>query len=99
MPYERAHQIEQRFERAIHIIKQNSHNSRELAAALGVSRPTVQRIVAELKQRGHVIRSVGDEHGWRYELVSSPPSANRGIDTLVTNETIYELECLEYLTT
>ncbi len=87
MPYERAHQIEQRFQRAIYIIKQNSHNERELAAALGVSRPTVQRIVAELKRRGHVIRSVRDEHGWRYELVSSPSSAKSGIETLVANET------------
>lgn len=72
MPYERAHQIEQRFQRAIYTIKQSSHNARELAAALGVSRPTVQRIVAELKRRGLVIRSVRDEHGWRCELVSSP---------------------------
>jgi len=87
MPYERARQIEQRFERAIYIIKQNSHNARELAVELDVSRPTVQRIVAELKRRGHVIRSVRDEHGWRYELVSSPPSANSGIDTLAANET------------
>jgi len=87
MPYERAHQIEQRFQQAIYIIKQNSHNARELAAALGVSRPTVQRIVAELKRRGHVIRSVRDEQGWRYELVSSSPSANNGIDTLVGNKT------------
>ena len=86
MPYERTYQIEQRFQRAIYIIKQNSHNARELAAALGVSRPTVQRIVAELKRRGHVIRSVRDEYGWRYELVSSPPSINSEIGTLVANE-------------
>ena len=87
MPYERTRQIEQRFQQTIYIIMQNSHNARELAEALGVSQPTVQRIVAELRRRGHVIRSVRDEHGWRYELVSSPPSANSGIDTLVTNET------------
>lgn len=88
MPYERTLQIVQRFQRAIYIIMQNSHNARELAEALGVSQPTVQRIVAELRRRGHVIRSVRDEHGWHYELLSSPPSANSGIDTLVTNKTI-----------
>ena len=87
MPYERSRQIEQRFRQTIYIIMRNSHNARELAEALGVSQPTVQRIVAELRRRGHVIRSVRDEHRWRYELVSSPPSANSGIDTLVTNET------------
>ena len=87
MTYERTQQIEQRFQRAIYIIMQNSHNARELAAALGVSQPTVQRIVAELRRRGYVIRSVRDEHGWRYELLCSPPSANSVIDALVANET------------
>lgn len=87
MPYERSRQIEQRFQRTIKLISQNSRSARQLAEALGVSRPTVQRIVAELKRRGHIIRSVRDEHGWRYELVSSPPSAKSGIDTLVANET------------
>lgn len=42
---------------------------------------------------------MSDEHGWRYELVSSPPSANSGIDTLVANETTWELRCPEYLIT
>lgn len=81
MPYERTREIEQRFKRAIYVIKHNSHNARELALALDVSRPTVQRIVTELRRRGHVIRSVRDEHGWHYELVSSPRSTNGGNDT------------------
>jgi DNA-binding transcriptional regulator LsrR (DeoR family) len=86
MPYERVQEIEQRFQRAVNLISNNSLNARQLAIALGVSRPTAQRIVAELKRRGYVIRSVRDEQGWQYELVSSPPSANSGIDTLVSNE-------------
>lgn len=72
MPYQRAYQIEQRFERAVKLITGNSHNARELAEILGVSRPTVQRIVAELKRRGYGIRAVRDERGWWYELVSKP---------------------------
>ena len=83
MAYERVQEIEQRFQRAVNLISNNSLNARQLAIALGVSRPTVQRIVAELKRRGHVIRSVRDEHGWQYELISSPPSANNKIGTLV----------------
>ncbi len=83
MPYERALQIEQRFQQAIKLITQNSHNARQLAEALSVSRPTVQRIVAELKRRGYVIRAVRDEHGWRYELGSKPhleKSRNRHVN-------------------
>jgi len=80
MSYERSRQIEQRFEQAVELITQNSHNARELAEALGVSQPTVQRIVAELRRRGHIIRVVRDEHGWRYELISSPPSSGNGVN-------------------
>ena len=80
MSYERSRQIEQRFQRAVELITQNSHNARELAEALGVSQPTVQRIVAELRRRGHIIRSVRDEHGWRYELINSPPSSGNGVN-------------------
>jgi len=79
MPYERVRQIEERFQRAIELIDENSLNARQLAVALGVSRPTAQRIVAELKRRGHVIRSVHDDRGWRYELISGPASVS-GVD-------------------
>ena len=70
MPYERAFQIEQRFQRAVELIVKRPHDARRLAEALGVSRPTVQRLVAELKRRGYVIRAVRDEYGWHYELGS-----------------------------
>ena len=87
MPYESARQIEDRFQRAIKLIMQNSHSARQLAEELGVSRPTVQRIVAELKRRGYVIRAVRDECGWRYELLSKPHSEKNRIDTLIGEET------------
>jgi len=74
MSYERSCQIEQRFEQAVELITENSHSARQLAEALGVSRPTVHRIIAELKRRGYVIRAVRDEYGWRYERLSSPRS-------------------------
>lgn len=68
MPYERTHRIEQRISKAGELIASSPMNTRKLAIALDVSRPTVQRIVAELKRRGYKIRSVHDDHGWHYEL-------------------------------
>ena len=69
MPYERTRQIEQRFQKAILLIGTKRMNARQLALELGVSQPTAQRIITELRSRGHQIRSVRDESGWRYELV------------------------------
>ena len=69
MPYERTHRIEQRISKAAELIASSPMNTRKLAITLDVSRPTVQRIVAELKRRGYKIRSVHDDHGWHYELM------------------------------
>ncbi|MGM0687750.1 MAG: HTH domain-containing protein [Promethearchaeati archaeon] len=74
MSFERTNQIQQRFDRAIDLISKTSVNARQLALALGVSRPTVQRIVTELKRRGYQIRAVRDDNGWRYELADKSPS-------------------------
>jgi len=68
MPYERTRQIEQRFQKAIMLISKKQMNARQLALELGVSQPTAQRIITELRNRGYQIRSVRDESGWRYEL-------------------------------
>jgi predicted DNA-binding transcriptional regulator YafY len=72
MPYERTRQIEQRFQKAIMLISKKQMNARQLAVELGVSEPTAQRIITELRNRGHQIRSVRDEFGWRYELIDNP---------------------------
>ena len=72
MPYERTQQIEQRFVKSIDLIKRDRLNAGQLASALGVSRPTIQRIIAELKRRGYSIRSIRDGSGWRYELMGGP---------------------------
>jgi Mn-dependent DtxR family transcriptional regulator len=77
MSFEHTNEIEQRFERAVELISKTMVNARQLALALGVSQPTVQRIVAELKRRGYAIRSVRDDHGWRYELVGNSSSISR----------------------
>ena len=81
MPYERARQIEQRFQQVIELIGQNSLNAKKLAASLSVSQVTVHRIITELRNRGYIIRSVRDTQGWRYELIGSPQSGDNGDET------------------
>jgi len=76
MPYERSRTIEERFHKTITLIKRNRYNAGQLAIELKISRPTVQRIINELKQRGYSIRSVHDERGWRYELVCIPTGSD-----------------------
>ena len=67
MYYKRVNEIEQRFKRAIKLMITKRMNAGTLAEELGVSRPTVVRIVAELRRRGYIIRVVRDSQGWRYE--------------------------------
>lgn len=72
MPYERTREIERRFQKVVDLLGREQLNARQLALELGVSRPTAQRIIVELRRRGYTIRSIRDESGWRYELVGGP---------------------------
>ena len=72
MPYERTREIERRFQRAVELLGGSQLNAGKLALELGVSRPTAQRTITELRRRGYKIRSIRDELGWRYELVGGP---------------------------
>ena len=69
MPYERSRRIEQRFQKAVELIKKHGMNAVQLALELDVSVPTVHRIIGELKLRGYTIRSIRDEQGWKYEIL------------------------------
>lgn len=77
MTYERSRIIEERFQKALALIKKKRLNAGQLALELGVSRPTAHRIITELKRRGYYIRSVHEEHGWSYELNKRPNLSNR----------------------
>ncbi len=76
MTYERSRIIEERFQKALALIKKRRLNAGQLALELGVSRPTAHRIITELKRRGYYIRSVHEEHGWSYELIKKPNLSN-----------------------
>ncbi|MBI4303017.1 MAG: HTH domain-containing protein [Chloroflexi bacterium] len=72
MPYERSRTIEERFQKALVLLKDKRLNAGQLALELDVSRPTAHRMITELKRRGHCIRSVHEDRGWAYELVEKP---------------------------
>jgi Mn-dependent DtxR family transcriptional regulator len=78
MPYERTFQIEQRFENAIRLLRENRLNAKQLALALDVSTSTALRMVVELRRRGYIIRSVRDDNGWYYEFSDARQSEGKG---------------------
>jgi biotin operon repressor len=78
MPYERTRKIGERFEQTVRLIKKGSHNARQLSQVLGVSRPTVHRIIVDLRRRGYAIRAVRDGKGWHYELVGKKSAKTPG---------------------
>ena len=82
MPYERSRRIEQRFQKALVLLRDNGVNARQLALELDVSLPTAHRMITELRRRGHSIRSVHEGCGWAYELVEKPTikKQTRGIE-------------------
>lgn len=78
--YTQSKEIEQRLEKVIKLVRQGQYSAPALAAALGISRPTVSRCLKALRERGYVIRSVRDGAGWAYELAAEPDSTNRRKD-------------------
>ena len=56
------------------LIRNHRMNTRQLSSQIGVSLPTIQRIIAALRQRGYQIRAIRDEHGWSYELTKDAPA-------------------------
>ena len=73
MRYQHSLKIHQRFEAVLQLIETGRYSTPALAKEVGVSIPTVSRIVAALRERGHDIRA--EKHGgWRYVVAS-----NRGL--------------------
>ena len=68
MYYERSHKIAQRFARIINLLF-DEPDIATLTKELGVSRPTVLRMINELRRRGYIIQTVHDTWGWRYAIL------------------------------
>jgi biotin operon repressor len=66
MRYRKSLEIEQRLAEALRLIQTGQYSTPLLAAALGVSIPTVSRYVTALRDRGHDIQAQRHAGGWRY---------------------------------
>ena len=66
MRYQLALEIHERIEEVLRLIKTGEYSTPALAAAVGVSIPTISRIVATLREMGHNIHAERTAKGWRY---------------------------------
>jgi biotin operon repressor len=72
MVYGRSKMIENRLADMLTLIRSGGESTPSLAEKLGISQPTVSRCLTALRERGYTIRSVKEDTGWSYELVSEP---------------------------
>ncbi len=72
MLYERSREIENRLNTIVGLIQAGGQSTLTLAAALSISRPTISRCIAALRERGYSIRAVRDADGWSYEIAAEP---------------------------
>jgi predicted DNA-binding transcriptional regulator YafY len=68
MRYQQTLEIHQRLETVLQLIRTGEYSTPALAESVGVSIPTISRIVASLREQGHDIRSERTAKGWRYVL-------------------------------
>jgi predicted DNA-binding transcriptional regulator YafY len=78
MAFERSHEIEQRLDHVLRLIRTRKFSTPMLAEHVGVSIPTISRIVAALRSRGHHIHAERKAGGWRYVLRHAAMSARTG---------------------
>lgn len=76
MRYQLALEIHERIEEVLRLIKTGEYSTPALAEAIGVSIPTISRIVAALREQGHQIKAVRAATGWRYELLKPVKQKN-----------------------
>lgn len=78
MLYQHTLEIHERLETVLRLIRSGKYSTPALARAVGVSIPTISRIVAALRERGHDIRAEKSESGWRYLLSDDEMPAGHG---------------------
>lgn len=77
MPFERSLEIERRLDAVLELIRTGEYSTPMLAEEIGVSIPTISRIVSALRLRGHNIRSEKHGDGWRYLIAPPKPEKRR----------------------
>jgi biotin operon repressor len=68
MRYQQTIEIHERIETVLSLIETGEYSTPALAEEVGVSIPTISRIVAALRERGHDIHAERTNKGWRYVL-------------------------------
>lgn len=69
MFYQHSLEIQERLETVLVLIETGGYSAPALANEVGVSIPTVSRIVAALREKGHEIRATRKGNAWCYTLV------------------------------
>jgi biotin operon repressor len=70
MHYQHSLAIHGRLQTVLDLIETGRYSTPGLAKQIGVSVPTISRIVAALREHGHDIRAEKRRSGWRYVLAS-----------------------------
>jgi len=73
MRYQQTLEIHRRLETVLQLIQAGKYSTPALADQVGVSIPTISRIVAALREQGHNIRAERAKNGWRYVMVKPAP--------------------------
>jgi transposase len=68
MRYQQSIAIHERIEEVRRLIETGEYSTPALAEKVGVSIPTISRILAALRELGHDIRSEKRADGWAYRL-------------------------------
>ena len=77
MRYQLALEIHERIEEVLRLIKTGEYSTPALAEAVGVSIPTISRIVAALREHGHDIQAERIGKCWRYVLTRKATVSGR----------------------
>jgi biotin operon repressor len=77
MRYRLAIKIHEPIEEVLHLIETAEYSTPSLAEAIGVSIPTVSRIVSVLREQGHQIRAMRIGKSWRYVIPCPSPTTER----------------------
>jgi biotin operon repressor len=74
--YQHSLEIHDRIEDVLRLIKKGRYSTPAIAEELGVSIPTISRIVAALRERGHDIQAMRKGSCWHYVLMSDALQEN-----------------------
>lgn len=67
--YEKSNDIRIRFDKLLYLLYNGEPNIETLMNELKASRPTILRMINQLRSRGYIIQTIHDKWGWRYCLL------------------------------